>query len=799
MAPAAPTLAEELAPAETVRARDPGDVVRLLKYLVVLVLGIIGARGAWLTTGGMEGDLVRAVGHLPTVVLSLLLVAVQTLHLLLFLGIPAALIVTRRWRLLALYTFGYAATAALVVLADRLLRITSGAPLQQLPVPDALRDWPASTALGTATFALVCLSPYLSRAWRRFGWGYVAVLAVSRVILSTAVVLDVLLAIGIGGSVASILLLIFGRRVLRPTPTAVMNALDRIGLFAQEVIPHGVTPAGSTGFTVLMVDGPPMHCKVVTSREYEADSLVRRVRGARLRGLGEDIPYSTVRRAATAEGMLAMSARRAGARTPALIGLAPLAVADGIVLAYEQVNGTSLARVAPDKVTDEVLDEAWRSVAALRSAGLAHRDLEAGNWLLGDDGQLWLVDFSLGEAAASDGALGSDVAELLAATSAVVGPDRAVAAAHRQLGATDLSTGLSYLVAPALTRATRAALKASGHTLSQVVDAAAEAAGVTEPEFAPIERIKPRSLVMAGMLALAIYVLLPQLADLPRMLDSIRHADLGLAAWAALASVATYVGSGLAISGSSPRRIPLLHSTLAALSATFVGSVTPPGVAHAGLNARFFTKQGMTPAVAISSTAAKEVAVSAVHIVMLVLLGILAGSSGALQSELDKLPPLHVIAIGLAVVIALVGAAFAVSRVRALFRDTVVPAVRESLGSLRELAADPVRVSMLFAGALTLQVGYVSALYFSVQALGGGIGFGTIGLIYLTVGSVASIAPTPGGLGAVEAVLLAALTGVGMAAAPALAAVFLFRILTFWIPIPLGGLSLRWLVSRDLL
>jgi hypothetical protein len=29
--------------------------------------------------------------------------------------------------------------------------------------------------------------------------------------------------------------------------------------------------------------------------------------------------------------------------------------------------------------------------------------------------------------------------------------------------------------------------------------------------------------------------------------------------------------------------------------------------------------------------------------------------------------------------------------------------------------------------------------------------------------------------------------------------VFLYRLVTFWAPIPLGGLSMRWLISRDLL
>ncbi|MFZ1854238.1 MAG: lysylphosphatidylglycerol synthase domain-containing protein, partial [Candidatus Nanopelagicales bacterium] len=43
-------------------------------------------------------------------------------------------------------------------------------------------------------------------------------------------------------------------------------------------------------------------------------------------------------------------------------------------------------------------------------------------------------------------------------------------------------------------------------------------------------------------------------------------------------------------------------------------------------------------------------------------------------------------------------------------------------------------------------------------------------------------APTPGGLGAVEAALTAALAAAGVEAAVAVSAVLLFRIFTFWLP-----------------
>jgi uncharacterized protein (TIRG00374 family) len=255
----------------------------------------------------------------------------------------------------------------------------------------------------------------------------------------------------------------------------------------------------------------------------------------------------------------------------------------------------------------------------------------------------------------------------------------------------------------------------------------------------------------------------------------------------------------MAIAGSSPVRIRLVPSMLAAVAATFVGALAPPGVAHAGLNVRFFQKQGLPSPAAISSTAAKEVAVGVVHVVLLLLLAIIAGSSGALEEELDKLPSLQTVGIAVAVLLAVIGVAAAIPKVRTVVRESVVPAVRESLASLRELASSPLRMLTLFVGGLILQLGYVAALYFAVRALGGDAGFVTIGLIYLTGGSAASVAPTPGGVGAVEAVLLAALTGVGMDAAPALAAVFLYRLVTFWVPIPIGGASFRWLVGRDLL
>ena len=56
---------------------------------------------------------------------------------------------------------------------------------------------------------------------------------------------------------------------------------------------------------------------------------------------------------------------------------------------------------------------------------------------------------------------------------------------------------------------------------------------------------------------------------------------------------------------------------------------------------------------------------------------------------------------------------------------------------------------------------------------------------------MAAAAPTPGGVGAIEAALTAALTGVGVPTADALSAVFLFRLVTYWLPVPFGWGALQ--------
>jgi len=72
-----------------------------------------------------------------------------------------------------------------------------------------------------------------------------------------------------------------------------------------------------------------------------------------------------------------------------------------------------------------------------------------------------------------------------------------------------------------------------------------------------------------------------------------------------------------------------------------------------------------------------------------------------------------------------------------------------------------------------------------------------IGVVYLTGGAIGSIIPTPGGIGGLEAALTAGLTAAGVPGAAAASAVLLFRLLTFWLPVPFGWGALRYLERQQ--
>src|SRR5208282_2851629 len=136
---------------------------------------------------------------------------------------------------------------------------------------------------------------------------------------------------------------------------------------------------------------------------------------------------------------------------------------------------------------------------------------------------------------------------------------------------------------------------------------------------------------------------------------------------------------------------------------------------------------------------------------------------------------------------------------RRLLRARVSPTLEQVLPRLLEVAQHPRKLAVGIGGALVLDAAYILCLAACVAAFGRTVPIASIAVVYLTGSAIGSILPTPGGIGGVEAALTAGLTAAGLRGAVAVSAVLLFRLATFWLPVPFGWAALSFLERKQAL
>jgi uncharacterized membrane protein YbhN (UPF0104 family) len=123
---------------------------------------------------------------------------------------------------------------------------------------------------------------------------------------------------------------------------------------------------------------------------------------------------------------------------------------------------------------------------------------------------------------------------------------------------------------------------------------------------------------------------------------------------------------------------------------------------------------------------------------------------------------------------------------RRFLRRRLQPLIRSTVPQLLATAGDPRRLGSAVVGVVLLNGGYVLALEASLLAFATSVSLPLLVVVYLAGATIGSAVPTPGGVGAVEAALVAGLTATGITLTSALTAVLVFRAATFWLPAPLG-------------
>jgi uncharacterized membrane protein YbhN (UPF0104 family) len=272
----------------------------------------------------------------------------------------------------------------------------------------------------------------------------------------------------------------------------------------------------------------------------------------------------------------------------------------------------------------------------------------------------------------------------------------------------------------------------------------------------------------------------------------LRAADWRWGVAALALSAVTYVGAALSLSGFVAERLKFPRTLLVQVASSFVTLVTPAAVGGAALNVRYLQRRKIPAAVAVASVGVSQVAAFALHILLLVVFAAVAGT----RTNSPIKPPTWAYFV-LAALAVLAGVVLAVPAGRRLVRARLSPTFGQVLPRLLEIAQHPRKLAEGIGGMLLLSLAYISCLAACVAAFGRSVPFANIGFVYLTGSAIGSIIPTPGGLGAVEAALTAGLTAAGVPGPVAVSAVLLFRLLTFWLPVPFGWAALNFLEHKQ--
>lgn len=614
------------APGARAWTRSPVDLVRVLVAAAAFLVVLAALEAGENTTRGLTLDLSAAGGALPR----FLVLSAFGLMAVFGMLVPPVVIVwvlaTGNWRLIGLYLLTTTTAAAT-------LRVMRGyVERRQADLPDNATDLPAWMAediwspawMAGFAAALVVSGPWMSRRWRRACWLAMAAVVPLRMLVGYDVPTGLLLGLVGGWLIGAGAVLLFGAPERNPTAEEVADGLDRAGIAVSALSRAAVDARGSTPYFAQDVAGGQYFVKVLGADERSADLLFRVYRWLRLSGVGDERPFSSLRRAVEHEALVSMAAQRAGVATPTLV--APVGLRDSsMALVYERVAGRSLDSVPAADISDALVRDVWREVAVLRASRSAHRDLRQANIFVTESGSPMLIDFGFGEVAAQDLLLDQDVAELVISTALEIGPERAVADAVEVLGPGAVARAAPWMQSHTVGGATRHGLKSHRRLLEEIHAHVVLRTDLEQVELVHVQRVRARTVVMALLLFAAVWFLIPQLADLPRILQQVRSAQWAWVTPALGFSLLTYVGAAIALAASVSRRIPVSRTTLVTLAGSFVNRVSPAKIGGIALNLRYLQKQGVDTPVAAASVGLSQGVGVIVHLSMLLLFGVWAG------------------------------------------------------------------------------------------------------------------------------------------------------------------------------
>ena len=460
------------------------------------------------------------------------------------------------------------------------------------------------------------------------------------------------------------------------------------------------------------------------------------------------------------------------------------------MVAFEIADAIPLSDERCGDISDEALDGFWHTLEVAHNRGISHGNITASCVALCDN-RLEINHWEAGEVAASEVARRVDMAQGLAMLTVVVGAERAVQSAQRCL-----SPDLLISTAPMLQRAilpheTLSAFTAK-NDLQKLRDLIIEDFGEDlEVEPMQVHRFSVKTVITVAIGLAAVYILVGSI-NFEDLKETVSHAKPLWLAVAFVFSLLTYLGAGMTLKSFTAEDLSLRDSTFVQLAASVVSLVAPVGIGHAALNLRYLQKQKVATPIAVATVSVVQVFQFLTTVIFLVVLAVMTGEIGRLEI------PSSSILLVLALIVLLIGAVLLIRPVRIWIFEKIRPYATQIWPRMVWLGTHPKRIVWGVASALILTIGYVGAFAASLFAFDYSLPIMTLAITYLVSNSVGSVVPSPGGIGPVEAALTGGLTLAGVPYSIAFSAAIVYRLLTFWAPVPIGWVCFRFLQKKGI-
>ncbi len=731
----------------------------------------------------------------------------------------------RRWTALRDVAVSGVATGLLCLLAVAVLGAHGGRP------PDnALRGFDLSfpavrmavaVAVGTALF------PAVARWVQRTIGVALVLLALTTVVAAHGLPVAVAAGALLGWGVTALVRLVFGSPLGLPSSAEMTQLLADLDLAVTEVVAKPAQRWGVARYAGRL-GRDAVDVSLYGRDASDAQLLTKTVRFLFYRDSGPTLAL-TRRQQVEHEAYLMLMAARAGARVPDVAAAGPAGPAHDAVLVSVPPPGRRLSALLPDKPEGSaegsdrldhsdtaaadgngrapadgvVLDDLFTQILRLRAGRIAHGAISPETVVLEPSGQAGLVDFRMASVAAGSDQLDRDMAAGLATAALVVGPEEAVAAASRVVPADALAAALPFVQRAALDPEAQHALRGNKAVLSTLRTEGAAAAGVEVPKLIEPRRISWVTLILVVGTLVGGWALVGVLVDVTKSWSTITGAKWGWVVIVFVLAQAAYPAIAVTTVGSVTDPLPFGRTWALEQADTFV-ALAGGSMAVLATRVRFFQKEGYNATLAVSSgvlisTASWIVKGGLFLICLPFALGQLhftesPSSESGSHAKLLWLIVLAVIGVGL-----LLGAVFAVPRWRRMAAEKLRPKVSETWAHLRVLATHPRNLIEIFGGNVAAQLFVALALGASLHAFGDRLSLATI-VVVLTLGSMlGGVSPVPGGMGVVEAGMIFGLTAAGISDSVAVAAVFVQRLFTAYLPPIWGWFILVGMRRRDYL